>query len=238
MQPKNTAKRNIWIWLGVGLAGGIAVILPFVTDIDMMDGGGAMIMGGLMLAITGPIVASLYWSRAKIFDELREEKNLLAHWQYNQEEWKKFAKDEHKYRQESYWGLFAVITVISLIIGIIFWIADPENGFYVMLAMIGLIILIAIVAWLAARSYAHWDQNLHPEVRIGRNGLIIHDQLHVWQGWGAKLEGTEIKIGTQKIMEITYSTPNRYSRQYYTIRVLIPSGQEKKATEIQNKLNS
>ncbi len=236
MKPTNTAKRTLWIWLAVGLLGGIAAALPFIVEIDIFNGGGAMIMIGLVFFITGPIVALLYWHRARVFDELLEEKNLLAHWKYDLTEWKKFAKDEYEYRKGANWFLFVMITVIALVLGIIFWVADPENGFFVMLVMIGLIILIGVVAILATWGYKSWENNTQPEVRIGLNGLLIHDQLHVWLGWGAKLEGVNLKISSQKILEITYSTPNRYSRQYYTIRVLVPADQEKKALEIRTKL--
>lgn len=235
-KPVNKEKRYLLISLLVGLLGGIAMVAPFIFPIDINDGGGAMIVVGLLFLITGPIVALLFWSRSSAFDKLLDESKLLAHWQYNVAEWKEFAKNEYEYRKGENIGLFILVVVICLIVGGIFWIADPETGPLIMGVMVGLIILIAAVAYFVTRSYAGWEKNTEVEARIGSHGLIINQQFHVWEGWGNKLEEIKNITGKLNILEITYSSPNRYSRQYFTVRVLVPADKEQDAINLQNKL--
>lgn len=237
MKPTNTAKRTLLIWLAVGLLGGLAVALPFITDIDIANGGGALIMVGLVFFFTGPIVALMYWHRSRVFDELYNPQKTIVNWRYNTQEWKRFAQDEYEYRRGSNWGLFIMVVVISLIVGGIFWLADPKTGPIIMTVMVGLIILIGIVAWLATKSYSSWADAADVEARIGFHGLLLNKQLHVWVGWGARLEEAKIDHGKLNLIIITYSTPNRYSRQFFTIRVPIPDGQEKQAEDVINKLS-
>lgn len=237
-QPVNKEKRYLLISLGFGLLGGIAMALPFIFPIDISSGGGAMIAVGLLFLITGPIVAIMFWSRSSAFDKLLDNSNLLAHWQYTTEEWQAFAKNEYEYRKGENIGLFIMVAVISLIIGGVFWIADPDTGPFIMAVLVGLIVLIAVIAYFVTRSYAGWSKDREVEARIGLHGLIINQQFHVWVGWGARLEEIKYITGKLNILEITYSTPNRYSRQNFTTRVLVPAGKEGEAQDIQRKLTA
>lgn len=234
---KNTDKKNILISLGVGFLGVIMIIIPVMGWVDMMDFGGAMIMVGLLLAITGPIVSLLFWHRSSVYDSLMKSSDLLADWTIDQILWQRFIADEKNYRREDKRGMQLIILFFSVLFGTIFWWADPENGWVVALAMLVLNIIIAITAWLTGFYLNKWTERGEVKCRIGEKGLILADQLHVWTGWGARLEGTNIKPGQINLLEITYSTPNRYSRQYYTIRIPIPAGEEIEAEEVAKKLS-
>ena len=229
---KNKDLRNLLISLAAGLAGIIVILTVIYLPVDIYEGGGALIMLGILLTITGPIVALLFWQRAWTYEKLMKDDNLIAKWNFDEGLWKRFMEEEKSFRQGEQRGLQLIVLFFSVLFGAIFWIADPETGWIVALVLLGVNILIMIVVWLNGMSLRRWDKVENLECRIGQNGLILIDQLHLWSGWGAKLEGAGVKKGKLNIVEITYSTPNRYSRQYYTIRIPVPSGEETKAEEV------
>ncbi len=204
----------------------------------MMNGGGAMIMVGILFAITGPIVAMLYYHRARVFDQLMDENKLLAHFKYHQIEWQRFAEDEKKFRSGEQRGMQFIVLFFSVIFGGLFWYFDPESGWVVALVLFFVNLLIMGVVFLNNRSYERLANEPDVECRVGANGCLLNNQLHVWVGWGARFEGARTNMGNINILEIVYSTPNRYSRQYYTIRIPIPTGLEKTADEVVKKLSS
>ena len=233
---QNTALKNLVIWLIVGLIGFMVFLAPIVLPIDMMNGGGAMIMIGLTVAISSPIIAFLYYHRARVFTSLMDEKNLLAHWYYNPEEWKIFAEDESKFRYAGQRWLQIIVIFFSLLIGGIFWWADPETGPIIALVLLIVNLIIALIVFLNNRSMSKWKDATQVDCRINTNGLIINQELHIWTGWGMKMENARVNLGRQNLLEIVYSSPNRYSRQYTTVRMLIPKGKESIAQEIVDKL--
>jgi H+/gluconate symporter-like permease len=234
---QNTPKRTLLIWLAVGLIGFLMFLAPIIYPIDMMHGGGAMIVIGILFAITGPIVAFMYYNYAKVFDELMDESKLLAHFKYNPTEWKKFAADEKLFRSGEQRTLQIIVISFSVLFGGIFWWADPETGWIVALVLLAVNILIAIIVFFNSRSLAKLENAQNVECRLGSSGTLFNQTLYVWVGWGARLESARTNFGSLNILEIVYSTPNRYSRQYYTLRIPIPSGEENKAQEVVSKLS-
>lgn len=233
---KNIDRRNFYLsWL-VGIIGVVMILVPALGWVDIYDGGGALIMLGILLAITGPIVSFLFRRRAQVFERLQQKDHQLVDWQYTQAEWQRFVETEKDFRQDNKRGIQLTILVFSLLFGGLFWWFDREAGGIVLLTMIGLNIFIALVAWLSQTYLQSWQELSQPECVIGWDGLIIAGQLHVWRSWGAKLEEVELKMGRVNQLAITYSTPSRYSRQFYTINVPVPTGEEKLAKKIAEKL--
>ena len=182
----NKDRIYVGISLGVGLVGVALGLIPIFGLVDIFDGGGAMIMIGILLAITGPIVALLFWHRAKVFDQIMNKENQLVHWQYDGMLWMRFIADEKDFRQEQRAGMQITILIFSVLFGGIFWIADPEAGSIVALTLLGLNILIAIVAYITGQNVDRWQESNQPECIIVNDGLYLAGQLHVWSGWGAR----------------------------------------------------
>ncbi|HPN67028.1 MAG TPA: hypothetical protein PLZ62_00010 [bacterium] len=224
---KNNDKKYFWLANGVGLMGIIMFFAPIIWPIDMYDGGGAMIFIGIFLAICGPIISLLFWHRMRVFDELKDETKLIVRWQYDQYLWESFVQEEISFRAGEQKWMQLVVLFFCVVIGGIFWLADPEPGRWVLLVLLGINILIALIVWLNNRAVTGWKNSRQVECRINDNGLIINNQLHVWRGWGARLENVRDSRNKIHLLEITYSTPSRYSRQYYTIRIPIPTAAEK-----------
>jgi hypothetical protein len=234
----NSDKKYFIISILIGLFGLTLFLAPILLPIDMMDWGGAMIFIGIFLAITGPIISLLFWYRMRVFDELMDENNLIAHWHFEQPLWEMFVKDEIGFRAGEHRGLQLLTLFITVVTGSIFWIADPEEGWIVALVLMLVNVIIAVVVWLVSHSITKWHLDKMVECRIGANGLILNNQFHVWKGWGARLENVRESHNKLHLIEITYSAPSRYSRQYYTIRIPVPGNEEKNIKQVMDKISA
>lgn len=98
---------------------------------------------------------------------------------------------------------------------------------------------------------AHWkyglDENEYPGGKKGKHGIpspiqtgeayitlegvYLNGQLHLFTGWGARLE--KVTSGEEgRSLSFTYSVPVRDGRSDYTLRVPVPSGKEEEARRV------
>ncbi|NLI79442.1 MAG: hypothetical protein GX442_23725 [Candidatus Riflebacteria bacterium] len=74
----------LWFWVnfcrGMGAVGAVLLALPFAIDLDMGHGGGASLMVGLMLLLTGLISAAVLARKARQADRILRPADVLAHW--------------------------------------------------------------------------------------------------------------------------------------------------------------
>ncbi len=80
----------LWFWVnacrGMAAVGAALLALPFAIDLDMGQGGGASLMIGLMLLLTGLISAAVLARKARQADRILRPHEVLAHWTGTDEE--------------------------------------------------------------------------------------------------------------------------------------------------------
>jgi hypothetical protein len=232
--PRTTS--NVW-WI-ITAAAIFGIFAPELFGIKGFNGGFAISAVCILLAITGIIIALIYMARAGKLDRIFKGDNLLSHWTYSQDEWQQYTEEEYTRQKASNKGLFIVIAVISLVIGIIFFIVDPRYGKWVFFTMLGLILLIGLVAWFTA-FYNHRQNKLNQgEVYFTPDAVYLNRQLHDFKSLGAKLDKVELKGKIHQYIEFTYSAPSRTDRQGYEARVPVPQGKDEEARKLVEKYNS
>lgn len=236
MPFKNTQRRTAFIWLIVSILGLLAIFITFIFEIDIMDGGGALIFIGLFIFITGIIVSIMYFRRAGVIDKAAQG-NMLAHWRYDTRTWKEFAEEDYTQRKSGNKALFILISSICIIVGVIFFIADPEAGLYVLLAMMGMVVILGVTAILSAVLPYRRNKKYVGEVYIFNDGLFINGATHIWKGFSARLESVAFSMESKNCLEFVYSAITRAGRQYYTVLVPIPQGRESEAASIVGYFN-
>jgi hypothetical protein len=225
----------MYMWLAITLLAAFGVFAPYIFDMDGFNGGYALAFLSLVLAITGLFVTIMYRGRARMLDAIVSGQNLLAHWTYSTEEWQSYTEKADKMERADKWALFRLVAIISIVVGIGFWLFHRESGFFAVFFIVGLLALLAVVV-LITTSYDHWqNRRYHGEVYLAREGALVNRQVHLWQGWGATLEGVGYRE-KDSILEITYSTPGRSNRNDYTLRVAVPAGQEQTARMVRAEL--
>ncbi len=204
----------------------------FFFEINIGKGGGAILVFSLMLFITGLIVMIMYLSRTSNFDRIHQSSKNLVRWTYNEFLWKDFIETDYKEKLQGNKSTLALVGVIFLVVLIIFTFAVEDVGPTFWLIMIGVLILISLVAFLAPKLSANRLRKSPPVCIIAKEGLILGRQFHNWTKFGSRIEDIVIENEGNPMLLITYSYPTRYGRQRFTIRVPIPPGEMEKAQKV------
>jgi len=228
----NPLRKTANIWFIFGILCIVLIFVPGLVGIEGMSGGYAISLFCLFLGIMGVVGGVVYSLHAGILDRTLRGDRLLAHWTFAPEEWRKYAEKEHVEDKAEKKGLFIVISVFALFFGFLFWALDPEDGFYVFLVMLGLIVLIGFV-WQFSSWFAHRQNVLSVgEVYISKDAVYLNRSLHTWAVFGSSLNGVALKtVRGMKMLVFNYSAPTCPPRSI-AVRVPVPVGQESVAEMI------
>ena len=225
-RPHNGQWTVALIWFGIGLAGLMAAFAPAVIEMDMMNGGYALIMLGLFVTMFGLIGGIMYANRARTLDRIFSGDRVLVWWRYAPDEWRKFAVTEFQIAKSEKVPLYILTVVISLIIGGIFFIADPKAGGIVFLGLMGLMAFIGLLVLVLPRLRYAKNQETIGETIISMDGVYINGDFHSWNFFSASVDSVRVLDADPLLLEFTYSFVTRTGRQEENVRVPIPRGQE------------
>ena len=233
MAIRNTQMRRVWISLGVGVAGFLAVASVPLFDIDISRGGGAMIMVGLLIGLTGLIVALLFVKFARVLGRMIRGEGILAHWSYDPAFWTTFlAKEEREVKGELR-GLFIIVASLCGLVFVSVLIADVQAAMWVGAALAVTLALCALGAWHRVRCLrGDVASGSAPEVLIGREGVWQNGDFYTWAFPGARLESVGKTQRSGYVLEINFSSPAKNGRQYTTIHIPVPPGRDAEAASV------
>lgn len=235
----NPPRRTAIIWGIITALAIFAIFAPHIFGMDDFNGGFAISALSFMVAITGVIVIVVYARRATLLERILGGKKIMAHWTYSQEEWNQYAEKEFQTEKKEKRTLFYMVAGFALFFGILFFIFDRDAGLWVLTSMLGLIALIAFVAWFAAWYDYRQNNKYLGEAYITRDAVYLNRQLHTWRGLGVRLESVIlVEKESRQLLTFTYSAPTRMGKQEYTIRVPVPREQEKAAEKLIEKFNA
>jgi hypothetical protein len=229
----NPPMRTLVTWAAITGFAVLAIFLPLLLGIQGFAGGFAISLLAFFLALNGIIVIIIYWGRANKLRRILNGEDVLAHWTYNPEEWKAYTEKEYATEKSEKKTLFVITAVLALVIGFGFFVFDNEAGFWVLLAMVALIAILAFTAWFTA-WYRHRENiQYHGEVYITGRAVYLNRQLHTWSGPGEKIESIDfIKHKGQSLLSIIYSVWTRTGQTPVTVRIPVPAGKEAEAEAI------
>jgi len=231
---KSNPQKKVAIWALVAAFIGLFLMFGPVGFgwMDGFGGGFALAAFGLLILIAGITTAVLFFRLAKRYDRILSDKNPLARWTYSDAEWRAFTEADYKIDRKNRWILVGIISAFAIFFGILFAIIDPEAGIYVLFVMLGLIVLVSLTAFITSQQNYRHNVRHKGEALIVSDGLILNGQLHAWNVIGSKLERVDYMEETPPMIQFEYSAVSRNGCDSYTVRVPIPSGQEKSARDI------
>jgi hypothetical protein len=231
----NTAKRTVYIWIGLTIAFIFGIFAPSIFGMDGFNGGFAISFFCIILAITGIIVIMMYWGRARATDSILSGENILAHWSYTTDQWQDYSEKDYQVERGDKWQLYRLVMVITSVVTFGFWLFHRDSGVLMIGIFLGLGALLSCVIVLTT-SYDHWQNTKYQgEVYIAQDGAYVGRKLHLWKGWGAQLDGLDYDE-PNRLLLITYSMPSRSGRDSATARILVPPGEEEKTRQIMAEL--
>ena len=217
----------------------VAIFIPGLLGLEGFEGGYAISFLSLFVSIAGAVFVIVYALQARVLDGVLRGEGLLAHWVYPPQKWIEYSRKEYTEEKIEKKGLFIVISTFALFFGVLFWVIDAEAGFYVFLAMLSLIGIIAL-AWQVSAWY-YYRQNISgvAEAYISRNALYMNHKFYPLHFIGTHFDSVRLE-NTHNIPWLvfritTFALP---ATQTYKIRVPIPDGQEETAKMIIQQLNS
>jgi hypothetical protein len=231
----NSAFLSMWIWVFITLIFIFGIFIPSIFGIEGFYGGYAISFFCIILTLTGIVVIVIYYSRARNLEKILHYKNLLVHWTYTPHQWQEYTEKDYSAQKSERWSLYGLVMIIVVIVCFGFWLFNRDSGALMIIITFGLGVLLAGTVFFTT-IYDHWqNKRCKGEVYITKNGVLVNKSLHLWHGWGASLERVEYKKQDQ-IIEIAYSTPNRGTRNTFTVRIPVPPGQEVKASQVIEKI--
>jgi hypothetical protein len=216
---RTRAEKICWL---VAAAGAAMLVGPFLAGDGLGEYRYPMVLLGALVLPSALLVIPLFRGRARVAAALAEEAELLAHWRLSEAEWAMFVSEDAAVERQAKWRLFRVVAALAIGIGGVFVAFDPGGGGpAVLAAMVGLCGLIAVAIVWGTRVQTRRRNAGPAEVRIAADGLRLGQELHVWRGFGARLESVDFDAEARRLV-FSYSTRAKNQRQLNVVRVPVP----------------
>jgi cation transport ATPase len=203
---------------------------------DMMRWGYGIGFISFFLVISFAISSGIFASMARRLNSIFYDDKILAHWEYDKEEWLKYSDEEFKKQKSEKRIIFITIAVISIIVVGIFTLINRDAWKALFVVFAGLLALLALIAFIVPKiKYARDRKNIKPEVYISLNGIYLAGEFHIWNFLTSKLEETyfdEKKL----IITINYSYMTRTGLSHTIARIPVPPEKSEDAKIIVEKL--
>ena len=238
--PKNPLRHAAHIWAGIIVVGIIIIFIPSLIGMDGFNGGFALSFGGIAVVIFGIVGTLIYVRLAARLDKIFKKENQLAHWTYSHEEWKLYSEKEHAEEAVSKKGLFFVISILTLIVGIVLYAIVGHDFWVIFSTVLVIILIVGLSAFFSTRSTYRLNKKYLGEAYISQDGVYLNRRAHIWKGIGSCLENVVYEEGKQPQprIEFKYSMPSRFGRDCFTVRVPVPRGQEGAAKKIAKEIDA
>lgn len=223
----------------VGLIFIFLIFVPGLLGVDGMMGGFALSFIFFFAAIVAFVTFYFYFGFARKVDEILSGKGVLAHWVYDDEYWLDYARKEYVAEKSEKKGLFLVVCCFALFFGVLFWLLDPDAGFYVFIVMIGLIVVVGF-AWRFSAWYTY-RQNISgvKEAFVTKNAVYLNRHLYTWDSVLASFDEASMKNNSGlSLLVFSFTVVGRAGPQTYNVRVPIPRGEEDTAKSIIEELRN
>lgn len=236
-------KNHEWKWVYLSALGVIffLFLIGYANEaMDCMSGGCAVMFISFFLVITLIAVALLFWSRARTVNAILEGRDLFAHWTYSAEDSAASAGREFAEYREANKALFVIVGGFFLIAIIFLLILGGEAGVLTTFILLGVVGIIALVAWGAPRLVYASSLKRSPEAYIAGNGIIYREAVYPFRSFLNRLDGVsfhEAAAGESSLLVFSFiQIVGLYILRPYDIRIPVPPGEESRAREIAQRL--
>lgn len=220
---------------------------PWATGADMMRWGYAATLVGGMLCAVGLVMTYLFWCRATLVDKIVSGSEILAHWTYEEPEWRDYWR--HEYDEEVGMRRFGgrLLSVAFLVSGFFLAFLVGKDFGTIAAIVLGFTVLFNLLLWLMP-TVNPADPRGDEEAFITREGVLLNGVLHSWNALGARLERVEQgkpeseseleSLRDLEILSFTYSYPGRRGRQEEACMVPIPSRERETVPDLIARLEA
>jgi hypothetical protein len=236
---KNSGKAGVrvgWILLILGL---LVMATPWVFSLEMMHYGFGIMALGLFVAIAGLITLLILGRQRKVIKEMADGE-VLVRWTYDKTEWRK--RQAQEVREMKSMPVFgAVLGGIFVVIGLVFYLSNPDDMELMLVIMAAIGVLIALFAWLSTTLRIRAVLRDPGEAVISRKGVFFLGALTDWNGVTSIFDIAQVE---EKNGHTSFFIKYRYLHGRYgrmvdgSLAVPVPPGHEDEAVALARELNA
>jgi hypothetical protein len=188
-----------------------------------------------LLAASGP-TAYLFRQYARVREDLRAGRDVIARWRVDPELFRAFGKSAvARDLAEKRSALYAVLLFMLLVFGA-FALFDPSAASG-MLAIGALASAAIVIAFVLGKRLALAHARLRSgEIIVGRKGLLANDVLHVWGSFLSWLSKVSLHRGRHPSLTVSYFVVTRLGAREVSVTLPLSPDQLPLAQEVLRRL--
>lgn len=233
---RNGHKKWAVICLIITAFGLIMIFYPFITEMDGFGGGFALMFAGIVITLTFFISSIIFFIQASSLVKAIESRESFARWNYSKNEWKKYYDLEYKRDKQDKRMIFFVASGFAIFFAFLFIILvdEPWGAIY---GALGIILLTGFLQWYVPVINLRRNKKYSGIALISPHGIYLNG---MWfpNGRFGRIDSVRL-IDNNKTLSFQWSQFAMMGgkvpgRNYFTIRVPVPEGEENKAQQILN----
>jgi len=237
---RNGPKRWAFTCLVITLIGLIMIFYPIFSEMDGFNGGFALAFAGIIVALSFIISALVFFIQGLSLDKAIESSETIARWAYSKDEWEKYYELEYKRDKQDKRIIFYIASGFSVFFAVLFIILvkEPWGAVY---AAIGIILLTGFLQWYAPWLTYKRNRKYSGAALISPNGIYLNGMWYPNKRFG-RIEDVDL-IDNNKTLSFKWSQFAMFGgkipgRNYFTIRIPIPAGEEKIVQKVLEQFSS
>lgn len=230
--PGETALRVIQWGTGVCLCGGLISLALVSFGLTFILLAAAQLTVALCLGIAIPFTRG-YQRRIREQVQRFENGEMLAHWTYTDDEWRRFVEVERKDNAGMIAGMSIIFGMMGLLAAVVqFFVVEGSVGFRLVLGiglLVGLTVLGTIIGagmQLAGNRRCNRLERRRYDAYFGDEGFYFANKFHTWSHFGRGLESVDLlDDGPIPVLQFDFRVNTGNSSTTQSTRVPIPAGE-------------
>ena len=231
----NTEWKKVAAFIIAAVAFTILCLVSYFF-IDGMSGGFAIAFVSFFLAVSGVVIALLFFTRARTMDTILSDPSPLAHWIYPEEMARASVEREFREFQARNRAMFIIIGGMLAVVALVFLLfvgeGGPETGLFLLAVIAVLFVVSRVAPWLERRR----EMSAPHEALITRDGIVFNGSVYPFRSFlvfwhGVTLRELKKKNPAALVFSFTQLV-GRFIIQPFEVVVPVPPGEEESAREI------
>ncbi len=206
-----------------------------IFDINSFDG--LFIMVSITVVLTSLFFIRTTMKNIKVLDAAINQKKMIVHWKYTNEEWWDYLSHEEDYRSDKATSMAILLSVITAIIFVPIILFAPEGKLFMFMVMLGLFGLYFFMGYVFPSILFYFKRKSVGEVILLEKGVLLNKEFHTWDFPLSKFNSAEFKEKPYNHIEIIYEFFDKTGPRSYTVNVPIPENNKNDVEKIISNFN-
>lgn len=233
---KNPQRVTLFRWIYAALFFTALGLHSYITfDINSFDG--LFIMASITIVLTSLFFIKTTMKNVKALDAAINQKKMIVHWKYTNEEWWNYLSHEEDFRTGTGTIMAIFLSLITAIIFLPIALFAPEGNLFMFMVMLGLFGLYFFMGYVFPSILFYFKRKSMGEVILLEKGVLLNKEFHTWDFPLSKFYSAEFQKEPYNHIEIVYEFIDRTGPRSYTVNVPIPENNKDDIEKIISSFN-